>query len=249
MIFAAGLGTRLRPLTADRPKALVEVAGVTMLERVINHVKEAGVTDITVNVHHFAQMIVDFIASHNNFGVNIHVSDERELLLDTGGGILAARRWLDGDEPILVHNADILTTVDVKEMASAHNNSGAISTILVKARETQRYFLFDDDNTLKGWINKSTGQTRPNSLHYQESDGLRELAFGGVHVISPAIFPALERYAMKDKVFSITSFYIDNCTSMPIKAFVPDKDYTWLDVGKPETLEMANRLFASNNNL
>ena len=109
MVFAAGLGTRLRPLTNDRPKALVEVAGITMLERVLTHLREAGFTDVTVNVHHFAPMVIDFLDEHDHFGLDLHISDESDLLLDTGGGILAARQWLDGNQPFMVHNADILS--------------------------------------------------------------------------------------------------------------------------------------------
>ena len=242
MIFAAGLGTRLRPLTNDRPKALVEVGGKPMLEHVINQLAQAGFDDITINIHHFGQKIIDFLSSKDNFGLNIHISDERDLLLDTGGGILKARPFLDGEEPFLVHNADILTDLDLKAMVNAHVASNAIASLLVKERETQRYFVFDKDYRLNGWINKKTGETKPTSLHYQ-GDEMLERAFGGVHVISPSIFPLLEKHAQGEQVFSITPFYISECGNCHIHGYESPSPYNWLDVGKPETLEEANRLF------
>ncbi len=240
MIFAAGLGTRLRPLTNDRPKALVEIGGKTMLERVIKRLADAGFDDITINIHHFGEKIIDFLKEHDNFGLNIHISDERALLLDTGGGILKARRFLDADEPFLVHNADILTDIDLNAMLQRHVESGAMATVLVKNRITSRYFVFDDDYRLQGWINKSTGETRPPHFSYQR--GMHELAFGGIHVISPSIFPELESYAQGQAKFSITPFYVDNCHNHLIKGYVQQSPYTWLDVGKPETLKQAEEM-------
>ena len=242
MIFAAGLGTRLRPLTNDRPKALVEVAGVTMLERVIRHIAEAGFDDITINIHHFGNKIIEFLDNHDRFGLDIHISDERELLLDTGGGILQARPFLDGNEPFLVHNADILTDLDLKAFYNAHSESDAVASVLVKQRDTQRYFLLDDENRLRGWIHMGTGEVRPAGL---DPSPLRHRAFGGIHVISPAIFPLLEQYAAGRKVFSITPFYIDQCDQHIFHGYEPADDYLWLDVGKPDTLECANRQFSA----
>ena len=242
MIFAAGLGARLRPLTNDRPKALVEVGGKPMLEHVINHLSQAGFDDITINIHHFGQKIIDFLKSNNNFGLNIHISDERDLLLDTGGGILKARPYLDGDEPFLVHNADILTDLDLKAMLEKHKSSNATATLLVKERVTQRYFVFDNSRKLQGWINKKTGETKPSTLSYNEGEMI-ERAFGGVHVISPSIFPLLENFSKGNDVFSITPFYIEECNKCHIQGYESPTAYNWLDVGKPETLEEANRLF------
>ncbi len=237
MIFAAGLGTRLRPLTNDRPKALVEVGGKTMLERVIIKLAKAGFDDITINIHHFGEKIIEFLELNENFGLNIHISDERDMLLDTGGGILKAQPFLDGDEPFLVHNADILTDIDLNAMYQRHIESGAMATVLVKDRITSRYFVFDDDYRLQGWINKSTGETRPAAFVHRE--GLNELAFGGIHVISPSIFEPLEEYSQGQAKFSITPFYVDECHTHLIKGYVQDSPYTWLDVGKPETLVQA----------
>jgi NDP-sugar pyrophosphorylase family protein len=241
MIFAAGLGTRLRPLTNDRPKALVEIGGKPMLERVITKLAGAGFEDITINIHHFGEKIIEFLEKNNNFGLNIHISDERDMLLDTGGGILKARQFLDGDEPFLVHNADILTDIDLNAMYQSHLNSGAMATLLVKDRVTSRYFVFDDDYRLQGWINKSTGETRPTAFKHRE--GMRELAFGGIHVISPNIFEPLERHSQGEAKFSITPFYVDECHTHIINGYVQQMPYTWLDVGKPETLAQAEEMF------
>lgn len=240
MIFAAGLGTRLRPLTNDRPKALVEIGGKTMLERVIIKLAQAGFDDITVNIHHFGEKIIEFLEQNNNFGLNIHISDERDMLLDTGGGILKARTFLAGEEPFLVHNADILTDIDLRAMYQRHIESGAMASVLVKNRQTSRYFVFDDNYRLQGWINKSTGETRPPEFIHRE--GLHELAFGGIHVISPSIFDPLEEYSQGQAKFSITPFYVDECQTHLIKGYVQDTPYTWLDVGKPETLCEAETL-------
>ncbi len=240
MIFAAGLGTRLRPLTNDRPKALVEIGGKTMLERVINRLADAGFDDITINIHHFGQKIIDFLDKKDNFGLNIHISDERDMLLDTGGGILKARQFLDGDEPFLVHNADILTNLDLRAMYQSHVHNNAMATVLVKDRKTSRYFVFDDDYRLQGWINKSTEETRPSHFSYKK--GMHELAFGGIHVISPSIFEELERYSQGQPKFSTTPFYVDECHNHIIKGYVQETPYTWLDVGKPESLREAEEM-------
>ena len=248
LIFAAGLGTRLKPLTDDRPKAMVEIAGKPMLQHVIERVAAAGFDDIIINIHHYGQMIIDFLERNANFGLSIHISDERGLLLDTGGGILKARQWLDGDEPFLVHNTDIISTLDLKAFYDYHCHHDALATILVKERETQRYFLFDENDRLRGWTNKATGEVKPDN---GKIDGmtLHELAFGGLHVISPRIFPELERYRRKsgEEKFSITPFYINMCSHHLIQGYHPDCDYQWLDIGKPETLDQAQELLQPDN--
>lgn len=243
LVFAAGLGTRLRPLTNDRPKALVEVGGRTMLQRVITHLAASGVDDITVNIHHFGDKIIEYLERHNHFGLNIHISDERDLLLDTGGGMLKARKFLDGDEPFIVHNADVLTDLDLKAMYDFHVKHHALSTILVKPRQTQRYFLFNSEGRLRGWVNKATGETKPQGFVYDATQ-VEALAFGCVHVISPAIFDALEKYsAEKGKVFSIAPFYAEMCHDYDFYGYQQFSDYKWLDVGKPETLALAAEMF------
>lgn len=251
MIFAAGLGTRLKPFTDFHPKALAEVCGRPMLGVVIERLKMAGISEIIVNVHHFADQIVDYLHRNNDFGVRLHISDETSELLDTGGGILAARRWLDGEEPFVVHNADILTDVDIAGMLSVARSTGAASTLLVASRVTKRYLLFDPvDNRLKGWVNIETGQYRPSG--FRMSDKFRKLAFGGVHVISPSVFPSLAAYAATKSdsharaipKFSITDFYIDNCSELPILGYQSPEPYRWHDIGKPESLEAAQNDFA-----
>ncbi len=239
MVFAAGLGTRLRPLTDHCPKALIEVGGEPMLGRIIRRLIDAGVTEVVVNVHHFADMIKSYLAANDNFGIRIHVSDESDLLLDTGGGILKAQRWLDGDEPFIVHNADILSDIELSEIYRRHVDSGAIATLLVARRNSSRYLLFGkSDGRLHGWINTATGQTRPDGFIYDPARYL-QLAFGGIHVVSPRIFDSLSRYS-SDPVFSIVPFYLSVCDRLEIRGYSPDRDYQWFDIGKPDSLKQAN---------
>lgn len=240
MIFAAGLGTRLRPLTDHMPKALVPVAGKPMLERVILRLKEAGFNEITVNIHHFGEQIIDFLRTHDNFGTEIHISDERGMLLDTGGGIKKARPFLDGQEPFLVHNADILTDIDLAGLYRHHLESDAESTLLVSERKTSRYLLFDDDYHLHGWINKSTGEVKPAGFDYRETK-YRELAFGGIHIISPSLFRLMDDEQWDGK-FSIIPFYSSACTKVHIQGY-PLQGFRWFDIGKPETLAQAEEYY------
>lgn len=240
MIFAAGLGTRLRPLTNDRPKALVKVGGVAMLERVINRLKSFGITEIVINIHHFGEKIIDFVAQNNNFGITIHISDERDLLLDTGGGILKAQQWLDGNEPIIIHNADILTDFDLHKMVKQHIENKADATLLVADRKTARYFYIDDTNQLRGWTNISTGEVKPANYIANETDKLR--AFGGVHIVSPSIFNELKNYSNEPK-FSITPFYIDKCNELKIMGYTPYECYQWHDIGKIDSIAIAEQEF------
>lgn len=240
MIFAAGLGTRLRPLTNDRPKALVEVGGVAMLERVINRLKAHGITEIVINIHHFGEKIIDFVKENNNFGINIYISDERDLLLDTGGGILKAQQWLDGNEPIIIHNADILTDFDLHKMVEQHINSNADATLLVADRKTARYFYIGENNRLNGWTNISTGEVKPADYIALNTDKLR--AFGGVHIVSPSIFSELQNYSTEPK-FSITPFYIDRCKDLKIMGYIPNEKYQWHDIGKIESIAIAEQEF------
>ncbi|WP_281643809.1 nucleotidyltransferase family protein [Bacteroides zoogleoformans] len=236
MIFAAGLGTRLCPLTDHMPKALVPVAGRPMLERVILRLKDAGFNDITVNIHHFGDQIIDFLRTHNNFGTDIHISDERDMLLDTGGGISKARPFLDGNEPFLVHNADILSETNLAAFYHRHVGSKAEATLLVSHRETSRYLLFDENFRLNGWINKSTGEVRPEGFDCRKKE-YRELAFGGIHVISPSLFRFMDNERWTGK-FSIIPFYLSVCHEACIQGYVPQGEQ-WFDVGKIETLKKA----------
>ena len=236
MIFAAGLGTRLRPLTDNMPKALVPVAGKPMLQHVIERMKAAGFNEITINIHHFGQQIIDFVQANQQFGITIHISDERNELLDTGGGIKKARPFLDGNEPFLVHNADILTDVNLRKLYQHHLTNNADATLLVSQRNTSRYLLFDNDNRLKGWINKTTGEIKPQGFSYIENE-LSGLAFGGIHVISPRLFHLLESEQWQGK-FSIIPFYLSICRKARIQGFSTE-GYQWFDIGKPDTLALA----------
>ncbi len=242
MIFAAGLGTRLRPFTDTMPKALVPVNGIPMLEHVIQRISAAGFDEIVINVHHFSEKIIEFLNSKSNFGLNIRISDESGLLLDTGGGILNARQWLDCGEPILIHNADILTNLDLTAMYLTHIKSNADATLLVAERATTRYFLFDSHEQLRGWTNISTGEVKP--AHLADISTYTKLAFGGVHIISQSIFDALEHYSTEPK-FSITPFYINNCENLKIMRYQPEEAYQWFDIGKPETLALAENALKS----
>lgn len=239
MIFAAGLGTRLRPLTDNCPKALVEVGGKPMLGHVMQRLIDAGVTEAVVNVHHFAGMIKEYLTANNNFGITVHVSDESNLLLDTGGGILLARRWLDGGEPFIVHNADILSDVDLAAMYRAHEASGADATLLVAHRQSSRYLAFGNaDGRLHGWINTATGQTAP-ARFVDDPSQYHHLAFGGIHVVSPTVFDTLSRYST-DPMFSIIPYYLSVCDSLDIREYQPSTDYMWFDIGKPANLHAAD---------
>lgn len=250
MVFAAGIGSRLKPFTDFHPKALAPVAGVTALERVLLRLRDAGVDRVVVNVHHFAGQIVDFLDANGNFGLDIHVSDETSRLLDTGGGLLKARHLLcDGtDEPVLLHNADIVTDFPVEEMIAAHEASGAAATLLTAQRSSSRQLCFDASGCLRAWHNLSTGEVRPEGA---DCGGLRRLAFGGVHVVSPEIFPLLEKYASITggdgvvKPFSLVPFYLEVMDKVAIRSFTPSHPFRWFDIGTMEKLRTASVAFAA----
>ena len=251
MIFAAGLGTRLKPITDSMPKALVPVCGQPLLYHVITKLVAAGYDDLVVNVHHFPDQIIHYLHSHD-FGARIAVSDERDFLRETGGGIKFARPLLDFStppaaplemttEPFLVHNVDIVSNLDLKWLREQHRE-GALATVVVSERKTQRYLLFDDDGRLKGWTNIATGEVR-SPYPDIDPDQYRKLAFAGIHLISPAIFEAFDRYGFGDR-FSIMDFYLRACADHPIYAAVPP-DFRMVDVGKKETLSEAERVCES----
>lgn len=241
LVFAAGLGNRLKPITDTVPKALVPVGGKPMLEHVIFKLKEAGFTDITVNIHHLGQQIIDFLQEKNNFGIDIHISDEREYLLDTGGGIKHAEHFLNGNEPFLVHNVDIFSNIDLKELYNRHLENKALATLLVSKRKTSRYLLFNKENQLCGWRNRETGEVK-SYYPYFNPDQYQQFAFSGIHVISPEIFRWMEDWTGK---FSIIQFYLSICAKTNIQAYeVPGLKL--LDVGKKETLTLAEEWVKEN---
>ena len=231
MIFAAGLGTRLKPLTDTMPKALVPVGGKPLLYHVICKLLDTGYDEIVVNVHHFAQQIIDYLAD-NDFPVKI--SDESDLLLETGGGIKHAQSLL---EPVgtqfLVHNVDILSNLDL-EWFRSQTRPDALATLLVSERETSRYLLFDDSMRLKGWTNIKTGEVK-SPYPADELKDCRRLAFSGIHNMSPRIFKAMENWPER---FPIIDFYINECKNHPIYGVVPD-NLQMIDVGKLDSLGKA----------
>jgi NDP-sugar pyrophosphorylase family protein len=231
MILAAGLGTRLKPLTDTTPKALVTIKGKPMLEHLILKLKASGFYEIVINVHHFGEQIMDFLRANDDFGLTIHISDERKYLLDTGGGLKQAAPFLRGVEPFLVHNVDIFSDVDLATFYHSHRKGHSLATLLVSKRHTSRYLLFDKENNLCGRLNRETGEIR---FCIPDFTGqYNEYAFGGVHVISPEIFSRMEEWTGK---FSIIDFYISACVKNTISAcFVPD--ISLFDVGKSDSLE------------
>ena len=245
MIFAAGLGTRLKPITDTMPKALVPVCGQPLLYHVITKLVAAGYDSLVVNVHHFPDQIIHYLHSHD-FGARIAVSDERDFLRETGGGIRYARPLLTDsfasfgrtEEPFLVHNVDIVSNLDLGWLREQHRE-GALATVVVSERKTQRYFLFDEDGRMKGWTNITTGEVR-SPFPDIDPDRCRKLAFAGIHLISPAIFDAFDQYGFGER-FSIVDFYLKACAEYPIYAAVPP-DFRMVDVGKKETLSEAERV-------
>lgn len=236
MIFAAGLGTRLRPLTDTCPKALIEVGGEPMLARIIRNVRQAGADEIVVNVHHHAGKVIDFLR-----GSGVTVSDESDLLLDTGGGLVKAAPLLTGHDEILLHNADVWTDLPLAEMIEAHRRSGADATLLTRGKASARALMWDDGGRLAGWANIATGEKRPANL---DTSRLTPLGFGGVHIINQRTLSQLCDYAPAEK-FSITPFYADVCGMLEIKSY-PLGNYRWIDIGKPESLAEARRQSATS---
>ena len=237
IVFAAGLGTRLKPFTLSHPKALVEVGGKPMLQHVIEKLREAGIRDIVINVHHFADQIIDFVSANNGFGCSITISDERDMLLETGGGIAKAAPLLEGADHFVAYNADILSDFDLRAMIEAHAASGTDVTLLTSARQSSRQLYFDGGNRLCGWQNLTTGECRPEG--FTPGNEVNGESFNGIHVISHRVLPMLTEVAKETPKFSITPFYVDNCQQLDIRSYQPDEAYQWYDIGRPETLEAA----------
>jgi NDP-sugar pyrophosphorylase family protein len=242
MVLAAGLGTRLRPLTNERPKALVEIAGRTLLEIALQRLKAFGVREAVVNTHHFAEMIPAYLAKHENFGMRIEISHET-VLLDTGGGLKqAAWFFLEGKDPqpFLLHNVDVMSTIDLDCMVRFHKKQNALATMAVQRRETSRPLLFDREGLLRGRGLPSASRPVPSATRVATDTGnppLQELAFSGIHVLSPGIFARLEETG----AFSIIDAYLRLAAGgEKIVAFHADA-YRWRDLGRPEHLLAAER--------
>jgi len=234
MILAAGLGTRLRPLTNDRPKALVEVAGHTLLEITMARLRQFGVSDVIINTHHFAGMVAEYLKKHSNFGMRVEISHE-ELLLDTGGGLKKAAwfflRDANSSEPFILHNVDVISTIDLGAMVEAHKASGALATLAVQKRETSRYLLFDAQFELCGRRLVKEGRTEAVRPVRQP----QEFAFTGIHVISPRMLGMIS----EDGVFSIVESYLRLTSQGEKIAGHPVNSGYWRDLGKPENVAKA----------
>ena len=242
MILAAGLGTRLRPLTDNRPKALVEINGRTLLDLTLTRLRKFGVTEVIVNVHHFAQMVADYLRAQNNFGLRIEISREDNLLLDTGGGLKKAAWFFQEtsdqlNQPFFLHNVDVVSNIDLNRMLQAHRQSGALATLAVQERESSRQLLFDADGQLCG---RRAGRGRADEI-VRPASNPKMLAFSGIHVISPCLL----RRITEDGVFSIIDVYLRRAAAGDrVHAFRAD-DYYWRDLGRAENLMQAARDLAS----
>lgn len=233
LIFAAGLGTRLKPLTDTMPKALVPIAGKPLLQHVIEKLNKAGFNEIIVNVHHFPDQIIDFLKVNNNFGIRIEISDERDMLLDTGGGIKKVQHFFDDGKPFLVHNVDILSNVNLQELYLQHLRRNPLATLVVSSRNTFRYLLIDDDLRLKGWTNIKTGEIKPESLSKPQL--YQKLAFSGIQILSPTVFELMQSYEPK---FPVMDFYLDHLKNNVIAGYIPE-NYQMMDIGKIDMLSEA----------
>ena len=233
MVLAAGMGTRLRPLTNDRPKALVEVAGRTLLDLTLTRLRSFGIRDVILNVHHFADMVVDYLRANQNFGMQIAVSRE-DVLLDTGGGLKkAAWFFLEGGskEPFLLHNVDVLSTIDLERMVAFHKEQQALATLAVQDRVTSRYLLFDEKGQLCGRRAGRSG--KPETV--RPAQGLQAFAFSGIHAISPRLLELLT----EEGAFSIVASYLRLAANAEKISAFPADEYYWRDMGKPENIAQA----------
>ena len=253
MIFAAGLGTRLKPLTDTLPKALVPLAGKTLLQWQIEKLKAAGIRDIVVNIHHFPDMIINYLKDNDNFGCNIQVSDERDMLLETGGGLrkaeekfrsLGVQEFRSSNEGILICNVDILSNIDIPTLLQAYNPN-EMGVVVVSERETQRYLLFNDENRLCGWTNIATGEVRGPIADSQSPIANRQLAFSGMQVLSPRIFDCMDEVVkQKGEKFSLIDLYLSIAQKEILRAYIPE-NYRMMDVGKIDQISEAES-FASS---
>ena len=236
MIFAAGMGTRLQPLTLTKPKALVEVDGVPLLEIIIRRLKKFGFLDVVINVHHFAEQILLFLDKNQNFGINIHISDEQDVLLDTGGGLLKARDLLSDGEPVLIHNVDILSNINLTDLYQYHLQHQPLVTMAVKDRKTSRSLLINPMGTLCGWKNNQTGEI----IVAREDEIVHSIAFSGIHVVNPQLFSLISERG----VFSIIQPYLRLAKQHTIATWQHDQDF-WVS----KALQVWTDLFSTDDGL
>jgi len=243
LILAAGLGSRLRPLTENKPKALVNVAGKTLIEHVIIHLRDTGVNEIVINLHHYGGLLKEYIEKLNYRDIKFHFSDETDLLLDTGGAIKQASCFLKGNIPFIVYNVDVLSNIDLKDMMRHHYASGNDITLAVRNRGSSRYFLFDSHNMLAGWENTKTGEIR---MVKEINTELSYMAFSGIQILNPAvpeIMPAGEK-------FPVVDFYLRFARELQIGAYNHDQTF-WFDSGTVEKIAEAEKFLlrqSLNNN-
>jgi NDP-sugar pyrophosphorylase family protein len=237
-VFAAGLGTRLKPITDTMPKALVPVAGKPLLAHVMQKLQAEGFDEFVVNIHHFGQQIVDYVQHHCS-ETKVSISDERDMLLETGGAIKKAIPLL-GKAPFLIHNVDILSNARLNDLMAQHTRINAAATLLISQRKSSRYLLFDANMRLKAWTNAQTGEIK-SPYKNLDINTLRPFAFSGIHVFSPVLFDAMQGYPDK---FSIIDFYLDQCLAHPIYGY-EQTDLQLLDVGKLDSLQQAEAFCAN----
>jgi NDP-sugar pyrophosphorylase family protein len=232
-ILAAGLGTRLYPYTLDKPKALVELNGITLLERAIRKVNELEISETIINIHHFGDQIVNFLKQKHNFNLPITISDERGQLLDTGGAILKAHSLLGDGEPFLVYNVDILSTIDLKALHNFHIQKAGIATMAVRERSTDRYLVFNPEMRLSGWRNVKTGE----EILTEDTGILHNYAFSGIHIVEPEIFPLITETGK----FSVIQLYLRLAKEKCIYGYHDHSEH-WMDLGKPDQLAEAQKI-------
>lgn len=236
MILAAGLGTRLKPLTDTVPKALIRIKDKTLLELQINKLKSEGFNEIIINVHHFAGQIIHYLEQKNFFNCKIEISDESNLLLDTGGGLKKASHFFSDGKPFLIYNVDILSNISLKKLIDFHIDSKSIATLAVQERESSRKFLFDENNILGGWTNEKTGEK---IIATNSPTKLRAMSFSGIQIIDPNIF----KYFPEKNVFSLIELYLTAAKQENIVGYIHNQD-EWIDVGKVKDLNDAENLLA-----
>lgn len=234
MIFAAGLGTRLKPFTDKHPKALAVVNGKPLLQRNIEYLQQHGIADVIVNVHHFADQIIDAIQQNNGWGSNVSISDETDEVLETGGGLKRASSFFKDVDHFVVMNADILTDLDLTAMLQQHIQHQPLATLATSNRSSSRYFLFDNEDTLCGWVNDKTGEERISKT----AISMHKKAFSGVQIINTKLLPLITQ----EGKFSIVDVYLEIAKTYTIKGF-DHSGSKFIDVGKPENIVLAESLF------
>jgi NDP-sugar pyrophosphorylase family protein len=235
MILAAGLGTRLKPITESTPKALIKINNYTLLELQIKKLKAEGFDNLIINVHHFANKIRDFLKHNNYFDCSIEISDESQNLLDTGGGLKKAAHFFSKEEPFLVYNVDIFSNIDLSKLMQAHRSSSSIATLAVQERKSSRKFLFDKSMNLCGWMNEITGEK---IITRETQKQPLPFSFSGIQIIDSKIF----KYFPNKDVFSLVELYLNSAKNEMIVGYLHDKD-EWIDLGKVENLNEAEKIF------